>query len=70
MNGLVLSLFPGIDLLGHGFELEGFCVVRGPDVIYVDLNEDGLAVAGDDEGGRVGGEAVGGKGVNRWFKDL
>lgn len=28
---LVLSLFPGIDLLGRAFELEGFCVVRGPD---------------------------------------
>jgi DNA (cytosine-5)-methyltransferase 1 len=31
---LVLSLFPGIDLLGRGFEAEGFCVVRGPDLIY------------------------------------
>jgi DNA (cytosine-5)-methyltransferase 1 len=30
---LVLSLFPGIDLLGQGFELAGFCVVRGPDLI-------------------------------------
>jgi DNA (cytosine-5)-methyltransferase 1 len=30
---LVLSLFPGIDALGYAFELEGFCVVRGPDVI-------------------------------------
>jgi DNA (cytosine-5)-methyltransferase 1 len=28
---LTLSLFPGIGLLDHGFELEGFCVVRGPD---------------------------------------
>jgi len=25
---LVLSIFPGIDLLGRGFEAEGFCVVR------------------------------------------
>jgi hypothetical protein len=25
---LVLSLFPGADLLGRGFESEGFCVVR------------------------------------------
>lgn len=32
--GLVLSLFPGIDLLGLGFELEGYCVLRGPDLIY------------------------------------
>lgn len=31
---LVLSLFPGIDLLGRGFELEGFCVVRGPDTLW------------------------------------
>lgn len=30
-EGLILSLFPGIDLLGRGFELEGYCVVRGPD---------------------------------------
>lgn len=31
---LVLSLFPGIDLLGKAFEEEGFCIVRGPDVIW------------------------------------
>lgn len=31
---LVLSLFPGIDLLGRGFEAEGFSVVRGPDLIW------------------------------------
>ena len=31
---MVLSLFPGIDLLGRGFEDEGFCVVRGPDSIF------------------------------------
>lgn len=31
--GLVLSLFPGIDILGRGFEMEGFCVVRGPEKI-------------------------------------
>lgn len=34
MNDLVLSLFPGIGLLDHAFELEGFCVVRGPDVLW------------------------------------
>ena len=33
-NNLVLSLFPGIDLLGRGFDAEGFCVVRGPDIIW------------------------------------
>jgi len=31
---LVLSLFPGIDLLGRGFEAEGYCVVRGPDLLW------------------------------------
>lgn len=31
---LVLSLFPGIGLLDMAFEREGFCVVRGPDVIW------------------------------------
>lgn len=31
---LILSLFPGIDLLGRAFELEGFWVLRGPDLIF------------------------------------
>lgn len=31
---LVLSLFPGLGLLDMGFEAEGFCVVRGPDVLW------------------------------------
>lgn len=31
---LVLSLFPGLDMLGTAFELEGFCVVAGPDVCW------------------------------------
>lgn len=31
---LVLSLFPGIDLLGRGFEQAGYCVVRGPDTLW------------------------------------
>lgn len=31
---LLLSLFPGADLLGRGFEEEGFCVVRGPDILW------------------------------------
>lgn len=34
MQQLVLSLFPGIGLLDMAFELEGFCVVRGPDVLW------------------------------------
>jgi len=31
---LVLSLFPGIDLFGRGLEAEGYCVVRGPDLLW------------------------------------
>jgi DNA (cytosine-5)-methyltransferase 1 len=34
MNQLVLSLFPGIGLFDMAFEREGFCVVRGPDVLW------------------------------------
>lgn len=30
----VLSLFPGIGLLDRGFELAGYCVLRGPDLIF------------------------------------
>lgn len=33
-TSLILSLFPGIDMLGMGFEAEGFCVVRSPDLIF------------------------------------
>ena len=33
MQHLVLSLFPGADLFGEAFEREGFCVVRGPELI-------------------------------------
>lgn len=34
MSNLVLSLFPGFDLLGRAFEEEGFTIVRGPDKIW------------------------------------
>ncbi len=34
MNNLVLSCFPGIGLLDRAFEEEGFCVVRGPDLLW------------------------------------
>ena len=33
MDALVLSVFPGIDLLGRAFEDCGFCVVQAPDKI-------------------------------------
>ena len=31
---LVLSLFPGADLLGRAFEEAGFVVVRGPELMF------------------------------------
>ena len=34
MSQLVLSLFPGIGLLDMAFEESGFCVVRGPDLLW------------------------------------
>lgn len=34
MDQLVLSCFPGIGLLDRAFEEEGFCVVRGPDLLW------------------------------------
>ena len=34
LNNLVLSIFPGADLLGRGFESVGYCVVRGPDLVW------------------------------------
>ncbi len=34
MTQLVLSLFPGIGLLDMAFEELGFCVVRGPDLLW------------------------------------
>jgi DNA (cytosine-5)-methyltransferase 1 len=34
VNELVLSLFPGIGLLDMAFEEAGFCVVRGPDLLW------------------------------------
>jgi DNA (cytosine-5)-methyltransferase 1 len=33
-QGLILSIFPGVDLLGRAFEEAGFCVVRGPDLLW------------------------------------
>jgi len=37
---LVLSLFPGLDLLGTAFSEAGFCVVRGPDPLFNSRIED------------------------------
>lgn len=51
---LVLSLFPGADLLGRGFEADGFCVVRGPDKIWGQDIRDFTAVS-HKFGGIIGG---------------
>jgi DNA (cytosine-5)-methyltransferase 1 len=47
---LVLSLFPGVDLLGRGFESLGFCVVRGPDLIWDSRIEDFRSIPGRFDG--------------------
>lgn len=33
-NNLILSIFPGIGLLDQAFEEAGYCVVRGPDLLW------------------------------------
>lgn len=45
-NEVVLSIFPGIDVLGMAFERQGFCVVRGPDPITGGDIRDFRAVSG------------------------
>lgn len=47
---LVLSLFPGIDLLGRAFHASGFCVVAGPDLILDQRVEDFSAPPGRFDG--------------------
>ncbi len=34
MDGLVLSVFPGLDLFGREFEAAGYTVLRGPDLLW------------------------------------
>ena len=50
---LVLSLFPGIDLLGRAFQAAGYCVVRGPDTLLDDPIEAWSGTTGFD--GVIGG---------------
>lgn len=33
-QNLVLSIFPGFDLLGRAFEEEGYAIFRGPDILW------------------------------------
>jgi len=37
---LVLSLFPGAGILDRGFTAEGFCITKGPDIIWDERIED------------------------------
>lgn len=50
LTGLVLSLFPGADLLGRAFEADGWCVVRGPELMWDQRIEDFRGVAGRFDG--------------------
>lgn len=54
MRKLILSLFPGADLLGRGFELAGYCVVRGPDTLLGQSVEDFHAPFGSNGTGFEG----------------
>jgi DNA (cytosine-5)-methyltransferase 1 len=53
---LVLSLFPGIDLLGKAFAARGFCVVTGPEALFGSLVEDFRGLLGRFDG-IIGGPA-------------
>lgn len=50
MKGLVLSLFPGADIFGQAFEMEGWCVVRGPDLILGQDIRNWKSIAGKFDG--------------------
>lgn len=62
---LILSLFPGIDVLGRGFELEGCCVVRGPDLLWGQSIEAFHAPPGIFDGVIAGSPCQSFSGVNR-----
>lgn len=47
---LVLSLFPGLGVFDHAFAEEGYCVVRGPDVVWQDDIRGWSPAAGKFEG--------------------
>lgn len=66
---LVLSLFPGIDLLGRAFAAEGFCVVRGPDLITAGDIRDFAGVPGKFEGVIGGPPCQGFSAANRHRTD-
>jgi DNA (cytosine-5)-methyltransferase 1 len=59
---LVLSIFPGIGLLDMAFEEEGFCIVRGPDLLW-----GGDIRCFHPPGGRFDG-VIGGPPCQRWSR--
>jgi len=59
-SSLVLSLFPGLDLFGRGFEAEGYTVVRGPDLILAGDIRDFRGVPGRFDG------VIGGPPCTEW----
>lgn len=66
---LVLSLFPGIDLLGRAFAAAGFSVVRGPDPIFGDDIRDFAGVSGRFDGVIGGPPCQGFSSANRFRSD-
>jgi len=54
VDELLLSVFPGIGMLDRGFEGEGWCVVRGPDLLW-GRDVRGWSPPGDVFGGVIGG---------------
>jgi DNA (cytosine-5)-methyltransferase 1 len=63
---LVLSLFPGIDLFGRAFEVAGFVVVRGPDLITGGDIRDFAGIAGKFDGVIGGPSCQGFSAANRY----
>ena len=57
---LVLSIFPGIGLLDMAFEEEGFCIVRGPDLLWGGKRKKkpGVSRLGPDTGPRMSTAAM------------
>lgn len=66
---LVLSLFPGVDLLGKAFAANSFCVVRGPDPIFGDDIREFTGVPGRFDGVIAGSPCQGFSAANRFRND-
>ena len=64
-RNLILSVFPGIDVFGMGFERQGYCVVKGPDIITGGDVRDFKAVPNAFEGVIGGPPCQGFSGLNR-----